>query len=304
MLEKLCFLRAKVPRPLPPDIIASVKMFLETLPQFEEADRTLVLDREKGTRIFPSEELAEQVWFATLTEPRWPNLPAAEDWAYGILENSRVDRMVTTLRYLVTADWQMKKDYFFYQYMHFYHATHQDIRGGTGNIVPGYTPQTPAITVQREEIRTILEIYRTIDTPSSALLLWGGSFLEMADRFPEELHSLLSQVGQHPAFVAYSNNGANHFSQIAQAFLEMSLPHYVTDAELLNDMVPWGGRTRLFCHEAPGATAALRFSFCYIKPLREYPPIRLEIPDIIPREEIDSLLDRVLGHIILNPNIF
>lgn len=304
MLEKLCFLKAKVPRPLAPDIIASVRMFLETLPQFDEADLTLVRDREKGTRIFPSEELGGQAWFTTIREPRWPDLPTAEDWAYRILENSRVDRVVTTLRALVTADWEMKKDYFIYQYMHLYHATHQDIRGGTGNFVPGYTPQTPAITVVREEIRTILEIYRTIDAPSNALLLWGGSFLEMADRFPDELNVLLSQVGQQPSFVAYSTNGATHFSQIAQAFLEMSLPQYITDAELLNAMVPWGGRTRLFCHEIPGATDALRFSFCYIKPLREYPPIRLEIPDLIPLKEIDSLLDRVLAHIILNPNIF
>lgn len=304
MLEKLCFLRTKVPRPLPPDLIASVTMFLETLPQFDKTDLTLVLDGEKGTKIFPSEELAEQAWFATTREPRWPDLPTAEDWAYRILENSRVDRVVTTLRALVTADWKMKKDYFFYQYMHLYHATHQDIRGGTGNFVPGYSPQTPEETIVQAEIRTILGIYRMIDTPSKALLLWRGSFLEMAERFPDTLHSLLSRVGQQPSFIAYSTNRANHFSQIAQAFLGVSLPHSITDAELFDAIVPWGGRTHLFCHEAPSTTATLRFSFCYIKPLRKYPPIRLEIPDNIPRDEIDSLLDRVLAHLILNPNIF
>ncbi|MAT96868.1 MAG: hypothetical protein CL608_06970 [Anaerolineaceae bacterium] len=304
MIGEPCVFRATVPRPVPPETIASIHFFLESLPQFNPTDFTLVLDREAGTYIHPSEEFQDQEWLATYQEPRWIDLPTALDWAYQLLETFKVERFLTVRKPMLVLSRGRSDEYFFHRYSHHYQATQQEILKSIGSLLPGPAANFQTGEILHEEIASLFRVYDELDKSPDVIFLWCGSFLDTAANWPDELLHLIPRLnGPQPAFVAYSTNGANHFGRIAAKFLDVTLPERATDAELLHAILPWGARTRLFCHDSLNLVDSYKFYFCYIRPLREYPPVRLEIPPKIPLKEIDHLLDRVMAHIILNPNI-
>ena len=174
---------------------------------------------------------------------------------------------------------------------------------GISIFLPGALENTPAEIFQAK-IRCMLGVLKSLETTSRPLFIWCDSFLEVGDKYLDDLPALLANIEEQPtAFVTLSTNGANHFGQLAEKILALTLPPRTTDAELLNRILPWGCRTRLFGHDAKEAKGSQSFFFCYIKPLRQYPPIRVEVPAKIPPDEVDAHIDRVMAHVILNPNI-
>lgn len=304
MLGQPCVFTVTVPRPLPPETLASINMFLETLPQFNPIDLTLVLNKGAGTYIHPSEELQDKVWLATYQKPRWADLATALDWAYKLLETFKVERFQTIRKPMTILGRGVSEEYFYYHYTHRYLSTQQETIKSMGSAVPGYAANFTPGEILRSEMENLLYIYDKLKAIPEALFLWCGSFLDTAANWPDELLYLMPHLNpHHSSFVAYSTNGANHFGRITEKFLDVTLPQRTTDAELLNAILPWGARTHLFCHDSVENIDAYKFSFCYIKPIQEYPPIRLEIPTRVPPEEIDLILDRIMAHFILNPNI-
>lgn len=174
---------------------------------------------------------------------------------------------------------------------------------GISIFLPGALENTPAEIFQAK-IRCMLGVLKSLETTSRPLFIWCDSFLEVGDKYLDDLPALLANIEEQPtAFVTLSTNGANHFGQLAEKILTLTLPPRTTDAELLNRILPWGSRTRLFGHGAKELKRNPAFFFCYVKPLHQYPPIRVEVPAKIPPDEVDAHIDRVMAHVILNPNI-
>lgn len=303
MFKRLCTIKTRLPRPQPAETIASIKLFLETLPQFMDSDLSLVLDETDSTYIHPTEEMKDEAWFATSSEARWDNGSSVADWAYKILENHTVMRFITQLQPMRTLKYGTIQEYFAFQHRHKYEATEQKMSTGVSIFLPGALTYSNAEIFQAKT-SCMFSALNSLKTTSHPLFVWQNSFLEIGVNWPDELPALLAKIEQQSTpFVAMSTNGANHFGRIAAKVLQVTLPPRTTDAELLNQIVPWGRRTQLFKHTAKETGSKPGFFFCYIKPLREYPPIRLEIPAKVPLDEIDDHIDRTVAHIILNPNV-
>ena len=115
MFKKWCTIKTRLPRPQPAETIASINLFLETLPQFSDSDLTLTLDEEAGTYIYPTDELKGATWLATATEPRWEDDASAIDWAYKTLEGTTVMRFITLLQPMKTLHKGEILEYFAYR---------------------------------------------------------------------------------------------------------------------------------------------------------------------------------------------
>lgn len=304
MLKKLCTIKVRLPRPQPLETTAIINLFLETLPQNNSEDLTLDLNEAQGTYIHPSQEFQGETWLATTSTSRWDDDPTAIEWAYNTLENLSIIRFQKVLHPFLSLDKGHTYAYFYHLYTHQYHVTHQESTFSIGTLFPGNTDSFYKGEILQEEVKSLFYVIKEPGITPSSYFLWFNSFLELSEKWPSQLAALLSQVNNYsPKFAAYSTNGANHIGRIVERCLRLTLPEGTTDAELLNAILPWGGRTRLICHESKGGNEPMRFNFCYIKPIQEYPPIRVEIPAKIPLEEVDSLLDKVMAHVILNPDV-
>lgn len=284
--------------------LAPFHLFLESLPQFDPTDISLLLDEETGSWLYPSDEFEGKEWLSSCSKPRWDSMNEAIEWAYDVLEGSSIGHfhMYNAFRRLGSLPQYTSIGGHLCRYMEFeYLARERQIASNACS----FTSKTDPLDLRREEVTQLFGSFLDRRKKSITLLLWHNSLLELAVAWPSVLKTFLSKASTgSPPVCTLSTDGVSHLGRVAQRFLELPLPAGLTDAELLEQFLPWGRRSLAFYHDSLAADCDLTFSFCYLKPLREYPPIRIEFPDCgLLGNSLDATLDLILAFLILNPNV-
>lgn len=284
--------------------LAPFLIFLESLPQFDPTDITWVLDDEKGSRVYPSEEFTGKEWLRTASTPRWYSMNEAIEWAYDILEGSTIGHyhMYDAFRRTLGSPRYSSIGGHLCRYMEYQYAVREP------QIVSNacsFTSKTAPVDLRHEEVRQLFENFLDKRKKSISLLLWHNSLLELAVTWPTVLKTFLSKAAAgSPHIYTLATDGVGHLGKVAQRFLELPLPHGLTDAELLEQILPWGRRSLAYYFDSLDAGPASMLGFCYLKPLREHPPIRIEFSASgFLGNSLDVSLDLVLAFLILNPNV-
>lgn len=285
-------------------VLAPFLIFLESLPQFDPADITWVLDDENGSGVYPSEEFKGKEWLRSASTPRWYSLDEAIEWAYDILEGSTIGHyhMYNAFRRTLGLPHYSSIGGHLCRYMEYQYAAREP------QIVSNacsFTSKTDPVDLRNEEVRQLFENFLDKRKKSLSFLLWHNSFLELAVTWPTVLKTFESKASTGlPPVCTLSTDGVTHLGKVAGRFLELPLPAGLTDAELLEQFLPWGRRSLVFYHDFLDADRGSKVGFCYLKPLREYPPIRIEFPDCrLLGNSLDATLDLILAFLILNPNV-
>jgi hypothetical protein len=284
--------------------LAPFHFFLESLPQFGPSDISLILDQGVGSRLYPSEEFEGKEWLSSSSRPRWDSLNEAVEWAYDVLEGSSIGyfHMYNAFRKLASLPHYTLIGGHLCRYMeHLYKDHEQHVVQNSCS----FTSKTDIQELLEEEINQLFERVQTDRETLPTNLLWHNSLLELVEGHQSVAKAFLSKAATFSTTLfTFSTDGLTHLGQLAEKFLERPLPVGITDAELLAQILPWGSRSLVFCHDSLEPESGLKFCFCYMKPIREYPPIRVEFPHLqMGGDSLDGVLDKIMAFLLLTPTV-
>lgn len=284
---------ARVQPVLPPTISLELGVFAlcaQDLPAHNSDE--LRLNYEHGVSIYPSREAQNQQLLGKPYGDEWQLHDDAVDWAYTVIQGETTEAIsVYTIPIPATETAPATTCLHIRQATHVYRERGQDKALVTIN----------RILPHDEDV--LLSSLNTITTNPAHIHVLRESILEMPISRRLSILKKLTELNAQAKFLMYSNSGSQVIVQLVAQLLQKSVPPGVTNAELLDLCLAWGSRTLVFHCDMKITDVTYEFCFCYLKPLRFYPPIRVEFHKSLLTEGVhDEFLAKIMAHFILNPD--
>lgn len=296
-------IRQFIPRPPTAEDLAIFTLCLESLPQFEPVQLHLVNGPEVHSLVYPSQEFKTHQWLCIDNAVRWQSESEAIEWAYEILDGQTIEALsffkIPAIsegeRHITLCAWKSE---------HMYTTAGQDQRITIFDNPLSAKSKSQGKQLSYQEIEFMRYSFQASAEQSAHLRLWSGGLLKIAEREdPAVLRDYARAFSGSLPLVTFSTSNSQVLSRMAGQLLGREPMVNISDAQVLNSLVPWGSRSLIFHHEIQVDRLNLLFNFCYLKPLATYAPIRVEFLASHPQgDDVQNLFDRLLAHFILNPN--
>ncbi|MCA9921458.1 MAG: hypothetical protein KC421_03750 [Anaerolineales bacterium] len=301
MIHKQTLSSRFIPRPPTLRAFLELSLCIQNFPEYDPPKLKIMLENSDGASLYPSVDFPIEQRIYTNTEPRWRSINEAADWAYNILNGHNVCQFAFHELHGPSASSVLVR-----KSRHKYDLNGQRRRDLSINTEFLTVPQEKAVNKRfEEETEFLADSIARYSHQNNWCFIWHGCYLNaIQSQKPHYVSDLFRSFTKlQPNYFAFSNGRSDIFAQLASRLLDKEAPANVNDADLFALFLPWGSRSTLFYVDAFDGDPALRFGVCYLRPYQEAPPIRIEIPAHMMADDRWQLLDKVMAHFILNPDI-